>query len=505
MKITNYIFLLSLLALFSCKNDLESEKLYSGVPFVRFNLLLNSNDEPISGDDVVSNSALAVDSYTNESLITTKIPVALTYSNLKENVQVDYEVTSTGYSDFELSPASLSFGPGQLTDTIYVHWNGSWEATDEAQLELELSHASDDAVLLGMPNNSHANNKLTIVLGEPKARTINFGASQLAISGEEGEEIYFNVEFPGGYLPEDVADKVLVVPTSSDFNFNLELVDQAEDRSSFTYRFTVLEDLTAEQAEFVVRLGFASDLSLEPQGQTSLEIVREESFDRDPSTNIAAQFYDLSNQYYQTQFYMWLERSGACTWYRARCFVVPVEVDADDANAVYNPTTGKYYHAFKIAFRSTTANVVNVLAMSNWFSSGLSRSIANSPGMNEIDMEFLPADGNNLLEGEIFIKNRDYVVGSTSGISYPIRMSATGTYKAVSGNNGTEENPQYDYDVKFELTISAPEIFGGERTARYYLTNYSKSREDYPDNAGGTVSSYWPIPEEACFEPVDLN
>lgn len=504
MKITNYIFLFCLVVLFSCQNDLESEKQYAGAPFVRFNLMVDDG-VPVYNSDVVSGYTVATDHYTNRSLITSKIPVALTYTNLQEPVQVDYEVTSTGYSDFMVSPASLSFGPGQLTDTIVVQWNSAWEVTDAASLTLELSGASDVSVLLGAPNETNRNNSLTIDLGEPVARTVNFGASQLVVSGEEGEEIYFDVEFPGGYLPEDVEGAVLVVPTSSDFNFNLELVDQAEDRSSFTYRFTVLEDLTAEQAEFVVTLGFSPDLGLEAQGQTSLEIVREESFDRDPSTNIAAQFYDLSNQYYQTQFYMWLERSGECTWYRARCFVVPVEVDADDANAVFDPATGRYYHAFKVAFRSTTANVINVLAMQRWFSSGLSRSLTNSPGMNEIDLEFLPADGNNLLEGEVFIKNRDYVVGSTSGISYPIRMSGNGTYRAVSENYGTEENPQYDYDVEFELTISNSDVFGEVRTAHFYLSNYSKSREDYPDNAGGTVSSYWPIPESPCFVPVDLN
>lgn len=505
MKITNTILLFAAVLLFSCSNDLNSEKTYSGTPYVRFNLLLNSNSEPVSGDDVVSNSDIGVESYTNKSLITTKIPVVLTAASLSEEVQVDYEVSSDGYTDYVVSPSVLTFGPGQLTDTLYVQWNSTWEASADAWLQFELTQASDQSIIMGMPNDAKTNRTLTILLGEPAARTVNFGTSQLTISGEEGEEVYFDVEFTGGYLPEDVEDKVLIVPTSSDFNFNLELVDQKEDRSAFTYKLTVLDDLTAEQAEFVVTLGFSNELELEAKGQTTLEIVKEETLDRDPSTNIAAQFYDVSNQYYQTEFYMWLDRSGACTWYRAKCFIGPVEVDANDANAVYNSSTGKYYHAFKVGFRSQTSNVINVLAMSNWFSSGLSKSITNSPGMNEIDLEFVPADGDNLLEGTVFIKNRDYVVGSTSGASYAIRMSGTGTYKAVSENNGTDENPQYDYDVEFELTLSAPEVFGEDRTAHFYMTNYARSKSNYTDSSGATVSSYWPIPDETCFEPVDLQ
>jgi hypothetical protein len=173
-------------------------------PFVRFNVLVNSNNTPLEYPTL--NSALVpVASYTNKSVKPLKIPVTLSSSTLKKPVFVTYSITETGDSDsFSVKPLDqISFMGNQLTDTIYLSFDKRWSTKQKITLKLEES--SDPSITIGNLNTVAPNNSFEVNLDEVKT-TYTFPINRFEIKGEIGEEIVFKVDFPNGFIPSEIND-----------------------------------------------------------------------------------------------------------------------------------------------------------------------------------------------------------------------------------------------------------------------------------------------------------
>ncbi|PHR89251.1 MAG: hypothetical protein COA80_17320, partial [Leeuwenhoekiella sp.] len=75
MKAINYLYFTLLCFSLSCTNDdVSNQEPKEFTPFLRFNFLVNSNNEPLVYPQVVANR-LPLSTYDNTSLKTLKIPV----------------------------------------------------------------------------------------------------------------------------------------------------------------------------------------------------------------------------------------------------------------------------------------------------------------------------------------------------------------------------------------------------------------------------------------------
>ena len=449
-------------------------------PFVRFNVLVSSNNLPLTYPSL--NSALVpVSSYKNTSVKPLKIPVTLTSPTLKKPVLITYSITGTGdNANYSVKPLNqISFTGNQLTDTIFLSFDKRWNTKQKITLKLEES--SDSSIKIGNLNTAAPNSTFEVNLDEVKT-TYTFPINRLEIKGEIGEEIVFKVDFPNGFIPAEINTQ-RIFEFLNGFNYTLTHDDFGDNRNSITYRLKLLENINNNDVSYQTNITLVNSNTYTTTGNTVLQIVKPIKSFRDVATNTAAKFYDLSNPFYLTYGEQWFDRSGICAWQTFNAFTYPVVVPAGSENAILfsdkgtlSTTDDVYHHAFKIGFNvATGTNTTNSFGLKRWFSNE-SVTAANSPGFNITSaLEFFPENGNSKTKGAVLVIPQYITIAGTNGKSYNIGISGGGTYKEISAGL---------FEISFELKATNTALFGGTVSSQYRIFN----NRVYPKPAAITTS-----------------
>lgn len=479
------IFLLGTVAalLLSCSKEdyrLNSQELD---PFVRFNLTVNNAGVPLEYPEI-STIFSAATTFKNKSLKRLKVPVTLTATNLKAPVKVQFSTTSTGNTEnFSINPSNeLLFEGTQLTDTIYVSFDERW--AEKQSINLKLESASDPQIHLGNLNTAVVNDVLSITFGKLET-TYTFPENRIVLKGEMGETITFKVNFPNGFIPSEI-EKLSIFKFSNSFDYSLTHEDFGDNRSSITYRLTLLEDLQNDDVQYQTKIELVPNAAYTAIGSTSLQIIKPQKSLRDVQANPASKFYDLSNAFYQTYGVNWFDKNGTCAWQSFNAFTFPVVVPKEHENAILysdkgttNPNDDVYHDAFIVGFNVVTgSSTVNSFGLKRWFSNEASDA-ASSPGFNiPSALEFFPENGNSKTNGTVQVIAQSITiaaknVGETKGKSYSIDISGEGTYKEISAGL---------FEISFELKLTNDALFGGTISSQYKIYNKNNFPTPSPIN-----------------------
>lgn len=467
----------------ACSKD-ESGAEFNIQPFVRFNFLVSSNNEPLVFPQVNS-GLIPQNTFTNKSLKTLKIPVTLSTTTLKNMVTVNYSITATGSSNaFNVSPSNqVSFQGNKLTDTIYVNFNERWNSNQSITLKLE--SASDTSINIGNLNASNTNDTFTINLDEVNT-TYTLPTGRIEIKGEQGEEVLFKVNFPNGFIASEI-DTNTMFDFLNGFDYTLSTEKIADDKSFITYKLTLNENIQNDDVYYQTNIILNNSENYSTIGNTVLQIVKPISTPRDNTVNTASKFYNLSDPFYRTYGEVWndFNKDGICQWSNYTAFTYPIVVSADSPNAILYDNKGTtntaddvYHDAFRIGFRTPNAitTTTNSFNLKRWFSNESTSGI-NSPGFDiNPAIEFFPENGNSTTKGIVLIIPQFITIAGTNGNSYSIAISGDGTYEEISTGL---------FELKFELKATNDALFGGTITAEYRLYNNSV----YPDPENITTSN----------------
>ncbi|MEL6560240.1 MAG: hypothetical protein AAFQ94_18775 [Bacteroidota bacterium] len=477
------------LVLVSCFQDDDTAGI-NDVSFVRFFLTTDANGDAIEYPVVIT-GAQAVTNFTKDNVLELKIPVALSYPMLDDEVTVTFAVEGQGDLDVTINPENtITFNQSRVVDTIFVTINERWDLEKAPQLTFELLSVSDPIVSLGMPDNNASNSSLIVGFGDP-ALQYGFATNRIEIDGTIGEKITFDVVLPQGYFPEEIHDDEIFNLTSG-FEFAIDRLSQTPTK--ITYQVTISEDLQNDFLPFVSTLQLVESEDYQIAGITFLQIVKPVKTVRDVSTNPAAHFYNLDDEFHRTYGENWLYNStrDQCEWSTFFAFSFPVVVDSEDENAVLyddlgndDPSDDIYHHAFKIGF-DTPVNpdlTTNSFNLKRWFNNESSRS-ENSPGFNiNPAIEFFPENGTSTTNGTVLVEQQIIAIGSTDGNSYAIEISGEGTYR--------ETEPGL-FEISLTFNAKNEELFGGTVSSEYLMYN----QINYPEPL--------PLTNSNCVTPVDL-
>lgn len=497
MKAIKWYFILMAMVIMACDNDYDRTFTGADGEFVRFFVLVD-NDNNVLEYPQVNGGLVPVEEYTKDKLGQLKLPVALTKAQVNGDITVNFETEVSGnLQGVSFNPENtLIFNPDKLIDTIEINFNSSWNDLTAPKIELELTNTSDPTVNLGMPNAQITYKRFTINLNDV---TFNYtlDKSLEEIVGTANEEVLIDVNFPNGFFEEDVTNINLLEevendPNAQDMGYTLEIESINEDENSVSYKYTVTQDLD-ESFLFETKFELADLPGYTKTGITQITIRKPIQTDRDNSVNTAANFYNLDDPFYRTFGENWMDfnEDGVCAWQAFNAFTYPVVVDADHPNAVQfsgmdtpgDPSDDIYHHAFRVGFNSPNAgNTTNSFNLKRWFNNESSNA-SNSPGFNIAEaLDFFPENGSSTTNGFVQVVAQDIVIAGTNGNSYTVSISGSGTYSEVSPGV---------FEIQFELIANNSSLFGGSRTAIYYLYNTPNFAEPAPLS-------------EPCFIPIDL-
>ncbi|MCC9020212.1 hypothetical protein [Flavobacterium lipolyticum] len=462
-------------------------------PFIRFNFLVKSDNTPVEYP-IANGSLIPQSTYTNTSIKTLKIPVALTTRHLNNTVTAHFSaVSSTGNNEnFTVNPVNqLTFQGAKLTDTIKVSFVKRWAANQSITLKLET--VSDPEIHIGNLNSTYPNDTFKIDLA-PITTNYTFPVNQYIIKGTVGETVDFKVNFPNGFFPEEI-EKVSFFKFQNGFEYQLTHDDYGDNRSSINYHLTLLEDLQNDDVRYESKITLVNTPNYNATGALNLTIVKPTKSPRDLQTNPASKFSDPTNAFYLTYGEHWFNNNGTCSWQAFNALTFPVVVTKDNENAILysdkgtaNPNDDVYHDAFKIGFNvASGTNTVNSFGLKRWFSNE-NNTAAVSPGFNITSaLEFFPANGNSKTNGTVLVIPQEIVIGSAvTGSNKPnihvIAISGEGTYKEIS--NGL-------YEISFELKLTNDKLFGGTVSTQYRMYN----NRVYPKPAALSI----PCPKEVTL------
>ncbi len=478
MMATRFYLCIVIIALLSSCND--DDKLYNNDDgrFVRFNLQLDRNDQPLEfpsirpSDDPVSN-------YSKDNLKTLKIPVALTSQPLSEPVTVEFSSTLSGVNAVSITPSNtLTFNATKLVDTIFVKINERVDFTLDPSIRLELLSSSDPDINIGVPNIQFPFNVLTIDLAEADLVYSLSGTNNVVLQGIQGETKEITVNFPNGFTDDVVQNLDLFTELQSNFAYSIiqQPVTQ-EDRVKFT--FTLDETFTDDSTPYLTRLQINDLPDYTNTGVSELKFKRDPIVDRDLSTNTASNFYNTADSFYRLFGVNWMDfnEDGICEWRDFNTFTIPVVVDyvnvgndpypngvLIDDRGTTDITDDLYYHAFQVGFMPPQ-NTTNPFNLRRWFNNE-STSEENSPGLNIVPaLEFFPDGGNSRTNGVVQVIEQTIVIGTTAtngNVRENILISGSGTYSEISPGV---------FDIEFELNATNNRLFGGTRVEQYHLYN----------------------------------
>jgi len=490
--IKHILFFGVLMSVFTCTTDESKVYNNSDGRFVRFLVVTNSNNEILEFPETRA-IAPTTSNYEKRDLKTLKIPVALTSEPFEDTVTVNYEIASSGIENFEIFPVNaVSFTSERLVDTIFINFNERWDSTLNPEIQLRLTQSSDPNIAIGMPNSNAQNNEFNLFFEELPELTYGFETpNQVEIIGNEGEVVNFSVTFPNGYLATELDGITLIEEVSSGFAYSLEQLP-LEDSDQIDYQVTLNESINIDELEFVLQFSLIDLDNFVATGSNTFTIKKPVIVPRDIDLNTASNFYDVSNSFYRTFGINWMDfnEDNNCEWRDFNAFTVPVVVKANNPNAILFDDMGTsdesddiYHHAFRIGFVSpTSGNTTSPFNLKRWFNNE-STSEENSPGFNIAEaLEFFPENGSSSTNGLVQVIEQDLIISGTSGNSYVIGISGSGTY--FENNSGI-------FEIELELNAFNQELFGGTRTSQYRIYN----SQDFMDPELLTID---------CFEPIDL-
>ncbi|MGY5353987.1 hypothetical protein [Wenyingzhuangia sp. IMCC45467] len=445
-------------------------------PHVRFHFLVSSNNQPLEYPQV-SSGLIAQSSHTHQSLVTLKIPVALSANQLKEKVTVSYEVyTENELNLVTMTPENqLTFQADKLVDTLYVNFNQRWETPQD--ISIKLTAVSDETIQIGALNDAYKNDEFSLTL-ESVNTTYALAQNRIEIQGQQGEQVQFDVQFPNGFVTDEI-DELQMFTELKGFDYRLEKISENPFKKSITYQLTLNEAIDNDEVYYKSTVGLQSTDLYATSGNTILEIIKPTKTDRDVLLNTAANFYNLSDPFHRTYGENWMDSNndGVCSWQSFFAFTYPVVVDADDENAVLyddlgtdDPSDDIYHHAFRIGFNTTTSATAttNSFNLKRWFT-GESGSAQYSPGFNiQEALEFFPTEGTNAKSGKVLVIPQNITIGTSAGKSYNIAISGEGTYEEISEDV---------FQLDFELNATNQELFGGTVTSVYKIYNTSNYQD----------------------------
>lgn len=483
MKATKILLsILSISLLLACSSD-ESSKLLNGEDqFIRFFLLVDSNNNALEYPGV-NGSLSAISEYNKNNIKTLKVPVALTSTEITENITATFTTEIDGDIDLTIQPEqTLTFSPSKLVDTIYVAINNRWDFSQIPQLKLSLSEVSHPDVQIGIPNSLQANDELVVNFNKPSFQYA-FNTNRIEISGDPSETIEVKVNFPLGYFNDDI-DESEIFSFLNGFDYNFSKI--AQDANSMTFSITLNEAISNDDVFYQTVISLQEYNGYVPTGNSVLQIVKPIKSERDVNANPAANFYNLSDQYYRTYGETWndFNDDGICQWSNFNAFTYPIVVDATDPNAILyddlgtaDPSDDIYHDAYKIGFNSTSATTTtNSFNLKRWFSNE-SSSAVNSPGFNiSPALEFFPENGTSKTNGTVLVIPQFITIGGNNGSSHVFSISGEGTYEEIATGL---------FEIKFQLHLSNDEVLGGTVTAEYRLYN----SRTYPDPEDLTTSN----------------
>lgn len=481
MKAINYLYFTLLCFSLSCTNDdVSNQEPKEFTPFLRFNFLVNSNNEPLVYPQVVANR-LPLSTYDNTSLKTLKIPVALSSQNYTETVSAQYSLqTGLPQTAYTVTPERLTFTASQPTDTIYLSFNERWGSQES--LVFELTEVSDPAIQLGNLNDAYPNKRLEIKLGEVTT-TYRLNTSRIDLTGQLGEEVNFRVEFPSGFIASEIDDNSLFSFLDG-FDYTLERSEIANDFIEYTV--TLNESLANDDVNFQSIVSLAALENYQLSGNSNLLLIKPIKAERDLATNPASNFYDTSNPFYLARGENWIDHDndGECTWRSWTAFAVPVVVSANNPNAVLgsdndtpDPADDIYYDAFKIGFVAPLAGrTTNPFNLQRWFDNEATNADV-SPGFNiEAAIEFFPEDGTSTTQGTVAVIPQFLAISSRDDKLYEFAISGSGTYRQVTDDL---------WEIKLELRVKNDALYGGTVTSEYYIYS-DRGYEDPADLPGNS-------------------
>ncbi len=481
------------LAWLSCQ-EYEAE-VYSNEDgrFIRFNLIVNNDGQPIEKGTLVQNADLAKSlEYAQKQAL--KIPVTITSEPLTETVTATFSTTLTGaYSAFEIAPAkTLNFSGKKLTDTITINFTERWFKDDNNLIKLKLESVSDKNIGIGFPNPNNPYDELSIKLEELALTYKIQDETMLLLNGEMGEEVYFDVLFPEGFFANEVAGLELLSEVSSNYDYTLEQHAINVNENKVTYKLTLNEALNIDIFSYTAKFELNDLEFYQVAGKNTISITKPENVARDLELNTASYFYNLDDQYHRLYGETWMDynKDGECDWTGWNAFTYPVVVDANHPDAILyddkgtsDPNDDIYHHAFRVGFNSPnegrTTNSFNLKRiLDNEYTDA-----DKSPGFNIPQaLEFYPENGTSATNGFVKVISQDIVLASKDDASYTIAIDGEGTYTDIG--NGI-------FRMEFEFRMTNTELFGGT-TSRKFIVYNIKDYED-PD----------PLSAE-CHEPINL-
>jgi len=490
-KIPTILFIL--LLFLSCQE--HEAQVYSNADgqFIRFNLLLNNDGQPVEEGRMVQNADIAKSlNYKKKQVL--KIPVSLTSEPLTESLTATFSTTALGnYTAFEISPSNtLTFSGKKLNDTIKIAFNERWFNADNNSIKLKLESVSDNNILIGFPNQNDRYNELTINLGELALTYRMQEENRIVINGDLGEEVFFDVLFPEGFFLNEVDGIELVNVVNSDFDFSLEQQTINVEENKVTYKLTLEESLDIDIFSYAAKIELNDLEHYEISGLNAIIIEKPENVDRDVLLNTAAHFYNLNDQYYRTYGETWMDfnKDGECDWTRFNAFTYPVVVDASHPDAILyddkgtaDPDDDIYHHAFRVGFNSPnegrTTNSFNLKRVLDNKHSDADKS----PGFNITQaLEFYPENGNSATSGFVKVVAQDIVLSSKDNNTYTVTIGGEGSYNELGDGI---------YKIEFELRLTNTELFAGTVAIKYVIFNTN----EYEDPE---------LLSEDCYLPFEL-
>lgn len=473
MKAIKIFTILGLLLILSCSNN-DDYKLFSanGEAFIRFFLLVDSNNNVLEFPEVDGRFS-AISNYEKSNLRTLKIPVTLSSTKLIKNTTATFETNITGDIGLDISPQeTLNFTPEKLVDTIYVNVNNRYNITQTQQLKLKLINVSDPAINIGIQNSLEPNSELIVDFVELDFLEYTFEVNRIEVTGEQGEVIEFNVNFPLGVIPEEIDDNE-IFEFLNGFDYTITRKSVNNNRTSIAYIITLNEDIQNDDFFYQTLISLNDTENYTSTGNKTLQIVKPIKTERNLSVNTASNFYDLTDPFYRTYGETWndFNNDGICQWGSFNTFTYPIVVSKDDTNAVLYDDMGTtdssddiYHDAFKIGFKTPNAitTTTNSFNLKRWFSNE-STSGLNSPGFDiNPALEFFPENGNSATNGRVLIIPQFITIAGRNGNSYSFAISGEGTYEEISTGI---------FELKFQLNLTNDEVLGGTVTVDYRLYN----------------------------------
>ena len=113
-------------------------------------------------------------------------------------------------------------------------------------MNFSLTGVSDPGIQLGALNEATVGDRFEVTLGEVNT-TYQLNTSRIDLSGAAGESVTFRVEFPNGYIEEEV-DEAAIFSFLNGFDYTLARTGQGSDYIS--YSLTINEDLSAEDVNY---------------------------------------------------------------------------------------------------------------------------------------------------------------------------------------------------------------------------------------------------------------